>query len=254
MAQIEQSDKGKKKKGAQKKIAIHVDFTPMVDMNMLLITFFMLCTTMLKSQTVQLVLPAKPDPNMKKEDMTQAKKEDVMTLILDTQYDDKNQPLKDENGKIVHDVYYYFGDVADTILPVNPTELYHESYIAEADANGDVQGIRKVIRKKNDKVMDKYDKLKERYNNKEISDEEFEQQTLEITKDTLNKPAVVIIKALPNATYENVIYAFDELDFNKVTKYSFEEVNAGDSALIRRYEKANPGTKILRPSVRSKKK
>ena len=52
MAQIEQSDGGKKKKGAQKKMQIHVDFTPMVDMNMLLITFFMLCTTMIKSQTL----------------------------------------------------------------------------------------------------------------------------------------------------------------------------------------------------------
>ena len=58
MAQIEQSSGGgKKKKGAQKKMSIHVDFTPMVDMNMLLITFFMLCTTMIKSQTLQIVLP-----------------------------------------------------------------------------------------------------------------------------------------------------------------------------------------------------
>jgi len=252
MAQIEQSDKGKKKKGAQKKMTIHVDFTPMVDMNMLLITFFMLCTTMLKSQTVQLVLPAKPDPNMKKEDMTQANKADVMTLILDTQYDDKNKPLKDENGNTIHDVYYYFGDVADTVLTVNPTQLYHSTYVNTGNDADKV--IRTVIRKKNEKVMDKYDALKEKYNRKEISDEEFEQQTLEITKDTLNRPAVVIIKALPNATYENVINAFDELDFNKITKYSFEEVNAGDSALIQRYEKANPGTKILRPSVRSKQK
>ena len=57
MAQIEQSSGGKKKKGAQKKMAIHVDFTPMVDMNMLLITFFMLCTTMIKSQTLSIALP-----------------------------------------------------------------------------------------------------------------------------------------------------------------------------------------------------
>ena len=36
MAQVEQSSgDGKKKKGAQKKMSIHVDFTPMVDMNML---------------------------------------------------------------------------------------------------------------------------------------------------------------------------------------------------------------------------
>ena len=58
MAQIEHSDGGKKKKGAQKKMAIHVDFTPMVDMNMLLITFFMLCTTMIKSQTLNISLPS----------------------------------------------------------------------------------------------------------------------------------------------------------------------------------------------------
>ena len=37
---------------------VRVDFTPMVDMNMLLITFFMLCTTMIKSQTLQISLPS----------------------------------------------------------------------------------------------------------------------------------------------------------------------------------------------------
>ena len=57
MAQIETGGGGGKGKSHQKKMEIRVDFTPMVDMNMLLITFFMLCTTMIKSQTLQISLP-----------------------------------------------------------------------------------------------------------------------------------------------------------------------------------------------------
>ena len=52
MAEVEQKDSGGKKKGKQKKMNIRVDFTPMVDMNMLLLTFFMLCTSMSKPQTM----------------------------------------------------------------------------------------------------------------------------------------------------------------------------------------------------------
>ena len=38
MAEVEQKDSGGKKKGKQKKMNIRVDFTPMVDMNMLLLS------------------------------------------------------------------------------------------------------------------------------------------------------------------------------------------------------------------------
>ena len=41
MAEVQAKDNGGKEKGKQKKMTIRVDFTPMVDMNMLLITFFM---------------------------------------------------------------------------------------------------------------------------------------------------------------------------------------------------------------------
>ena len=39
MSEIQEKGGGERKKGKQKKFSIRVDFTPMVDMNMLLITF-----------------------------------------------------------------------------------------------------------------------------------------------------------------------------------------------------------------------
>ena len=51
-AEVQESSK-KGKGSKQKKMTVRVDFTPMVDMNMLLITFFMLCTTLSKPQTME---------------------------------------------------------------------------------------------------------------------------------------------------------------------------------------------------------
>ena len=48
----------KKKASRQKKMNTRVDFTPMVDMMMLLITFFMLCTSLAKPQTMNLTMPS----------------------------------------------------------------------------------------------------------------------------------------------------------------------------------------------------
>ena len=254
MAQIEQSDKGgKKKKGAQKKMSIHVDFTPMVDMNMLLITFFMLCTTMIKSQTVQIVLPAKP--NEKQEKVTEENKDLVMTLILDTEYDANGNPVKDEEGNTLHKIYYYEG-VPDSVNSnvgnkrEFPNAIAMETYKANQD--GKAQGIRAVLRKRNEKVMDKYDEVKEQFANKQISEDEFNTRALEIAKDTLNLPATIILKAGPNTTYENVINAFDELQLNQIRKYSFEQLNRTDTTMLRNFEKAN-NLQIIRPNVRKSK-
>ena len=104
MAQIEQSDKGgKKKKGAQKKMQIHVDFTPMVDMNMLLITFFMLCTTMIKSQTLSIALPT--NEKVEQQEMNKAKDSEAITLIVDTERNDDGSIKKDDEGKAKNIVY-----------------------------------------------------------------------------------------------------------------------------------------------------
>ena len=82
MAEVQQQDSGGKKKGAQKKMTIRVDFTPMVDMNMLLITFFMLCTTMIKSQTLNIALPSN-EKVQNEENMSLASADDEITIIID---------------------------------------------------------------------------------------------------------------------------------------------------------------------------
>ena len=246
MAQIEQSDKGgKKKKGAQKKMAIHVDFTPMVDMNMLLITFFMLCTTMIKSQTLQIVLPTNED--VKKEQQSQAKQSEAITLILDTEYNGDKPAVDAETGKTIHNIYYYEG-IADTTFATN-NYLRKEQFIG--NVNHEAQGIRKILRNKNEQVMQEYEKLKNQWKNKEITKEEFDKAAKKNASDSLKTRPVVVIKPGPNTTYEGLINAIDEMNINQISRYSIELPTHGDTLLLRHYEQAN-GQTIIRPTVRAK--
>ena len=74
---VEQGEGG----GKQKKKDVRVDFTPMVDMMMLLITFFMLCTSLAKPQTMELSMPSN-DKNMQDEDKTVTKASQTIATLL----------------------------------------------------------------------------------------------------------------------------------------------------------------------------
>ena len=72
----------KKNLSKQKKMDTRVNFTPMVDMMMLLITFFMLCTTLAKPQAMQLTMPSNDQENMDEKDKQVTKASHTITLYL----------------------------------------------------------------------------------------------------------------------------------------------------------------------------
>lgn len=130
---MQTADTGGQKKGGKvrsKKMSTRIDFTPMVDLGFLLITFFMLTTTLAKPQIMALVMPEKDVKNI---DLEPVKESKVLTLLLGA------------NDK----VYWYEGITKPT--------LDSTDYSAE--------GLRKVILNKMDKVnqafgMDEYEDAK----------------------------------------------------------------------------------------------
>ncbi len=237
MAQVEQSSGDKKgKKGHQKKMAIHVDFTPMVDMNMLLITFFMLCTTMIKSQTLQISLPSNEKVDQKEQN--KVKQSEAITIILDSER--KPDVLDEKTGKMVKGpvtknlVYYYEGQ--PLIVDENGDGKLDSNNMKETEflpnSNGETHGIREIIHNRNKQVIEKINVLKEKWRNKEMTDDDYQKLAREIRNDsTLSRP-IVIIKATPNASYDNLINALDEMQINSVSRYQIDRINATDSALM----------------------
>ena len=201
---------------------VRVDFTPMVDMNMLLITFFMLCTTMIKSQTLQISLPS--NEKVEKKDQNKVKQSEAITVILDSELDKDGVPVKDF-------VYYYEGmpEVAQegTEIVSNMQEIAFMP-----NENGKAQGIRAIFQQRNKQVLEKINVLKDKWKAKEISDSVYQSKAKEIRNDsTLTRP-VVIIKATPNASYTSLVTALDEMQINNISRYQIDRINETDSAMM----------------------
>ena len=201
---------------------VRVDFTPMVDMNMLLITFFMLCTTMIKSQTLQISLPS--NEKVEKKDQNKVKQSEAITVILDSELDKDGVPVKDF-------VYYYEGmpEVSQegTEIVSNMQEI---AFMPNED--GKAQGIRAVFQQRNKQVLEKINVLKDKWKAKEISDSVYQAKAKEIRNDsTLTRP-VVIIKATPNASYTSLVTALDEMQINNISRYQIDRINETDSAMM----------------------
>lgn len=234
MAEVEQSSG--KGKSHQKKMTVRVDFTPMVDMNMLLITFFMLCTTMIKSQTLQISLPT--NEKVDKSEQTKVKQSEAITIILDSE---RNPDVKDEltgkmlKGTVKRDFVYYYEGQPD-ITDADKDGLIDNNKMQETEflgnENGETRGIRKILHDRNKKVIERINELKVHWRNKEIKDDEYQARAKEIRNDSTVSRPIVIIKATPNASYENLISALDEMQINSISRYQIDRINAVDSAMM----------------------
>jgi biopolymer transport protein ExbD len=83
MADVQEKEKGGKKQGIVikgKKLSTRIDMTPMVDLAFLLLTFFLLATTFIKPQVMQLVLPEK---NQDTSNQPKVNEKNVMSIVLD---------------------------------------------------------------------------------------------------------------------------------------------------------------------------
>ncbi|MCK9155447.1 MAG: biopolymer transporter ExbD [Paludibacteraceae bacterium] len=201
MAEIQEKSKGG---GKQKKKHIHLDFTPMVDMNMLLITFFMLCTSLSKPQTMEISMPSKD--KVPEEEQTKVQDTRAITLLLDG--DNK--------------IFYYFGEPDFQ----NYNSLVRTSYEAT--------GIRQVLLKRNKKVNNEMNDLKREKIEKKLSDEEFATRSTEIKKD--KSAPVVIIKATDKANYKNLIDALNEMQICSISKYAVVDITEADEFLLQNWE------------------
>jgi len=237
-----------------------VDFTPMVDMNMLLITFFMLCTTMIKSQTLTIALPSNEKVE-NQENMSQASADDAVTIIIDAKRKAGSMDVDSVNGKVVNEVYYYFGKPGGdagifgpggVVLSENNNIQKSEFLSDEINSAGDhsARGIRQIIQQRNKEVLTEINKIKEKYakgefgsletkDGREKAQAAYDQAASEIRKSENLKKPVVIIKSTPQASFGSLVEILDEMQINSISKYQIDNMTRADSVMLIDFQNRN---------------
>ena len=199
-----------------------VNFTPMVDMMMLLITFFMLCTTLAKPQAMQLTMPSNDQQNLDEKDRQVTKASHTITLYLGA--DDK--------------VWYIAGlpnyDDPTCVKQTTYGKDGIEKVLVEHTTEEGINPVAKIKLAKKD-----LDAKKNEYNSK-MTDEQYQEQLRKLKKGELPNGEKVptltcIIRPLPTATYANMVAALDEMLISNIDKYVIDDVDKmsdDDKALI----------------------
>lgn len=199
MAEIIQAEKGGKggKKRA-KKLLPHMDMTPMVDLMMLLITFFMLTTSLSKSKVMEMILPPKlRDPNAEPPKIIASR---TLNILLGP--DNK--------------IYWYTGGVSaeeyNNLPPVNLTDYSPE-------------GIRALLLERNRALFRKINDFKQQVLEGKIKmPQDSVQSAVSKLKTDDDTGPIVLIKAYKKANYGNFVDILDEMNICGIARYTIMEI------------------------------
>ena len=205
MAEIEGGGGGGKHKGGKKrgkKLSTRADFTPMVDLGFLLITFFMLTTSMNKPQTMEINMP---DKNVIEEkDKTLVKESQAITLLL----------AKDDKV-----VTYFLKDGVPSTPQIQ---------------NFGAKGIRATLLEENRKrnpLLDSIPVYKGMLNKGIITEEEYKARLFDIK--SYKNALIVVIKAADNSKYENLVDILDEMLICNIGRYAVVDISDSEVEMLK---------------------
>jgi len=211
MAEINTGGGGGHKGGKvrSKKASTRVDLTPMVDLGFLLITFFMLATTLIKPQTMEINLPR--NDKIEKKDQTLVKASKSITIILA------------KNNKI----FYFFGDGKTDPVTKGPVQVQ--------TADFSKTGIRQMLLDRNAPIVALIKELRKEKERIRMSDEEYRKKAAQVRSG--DAAAIVMITATDEAKYDNLVNILDEMQICNVSKYAIVDLSTLHKDLIKDLDK-----------------
>jgi biopolymer transport protein ExbD len=192
--------KGKKKVHAKKQ-STRIDMTPMVDLAFLLLTFFMLTTTFNKPKVMEINMPVPNDNNT-----PPTKVEDDITTTILIGKDNK--------------LFYYEG-VFD---PLDVSKMKKTDYSKD--------GIRKTLIEKNKKLYDIISGFEQQFKDGKLNEEQLKDTTNWAKKQKDNRGVFVIIKAVEESNYENIVNILDEMQICSVVNFALVDISEEEKKII----------------------
>lgn len=177
---------GRHQKKRAKKSGTHIDMTPMVDLAFLLLTFFILTTSMQQPNVLQMTYPVPNDetnPELKKV-------ENAITMFL---------TKKDA-------IFYYRGGFEPGVTQLERT---------------DFKQLTKVLTINNKVAIEEMQKLNKEFGLGKVNEAAYDTLSNNIKKK--DEALFCIIKADTDARYRNVIDMVDEMAIHAIGKFAVQD-------------------------------